>query len=617
MHIPDGSLGPPTSAFFYIVMAPIWAIASWSVRKTLQARQVPMLAIGAAFSFVVMMLNVPILGGSTGHAVGSVLVAILLGPWAAVIAVSVALVIQAMLFGDGGMSAIGANCFNMAFAMPFVGYYIYKIFSFRSAPGSGRQMIAAGLAGYAGINIAALLTGLEFGIQPMLHHTTDGQALYFPYGLGIAVPVMGLSHLFFFGWVEAIVTALVVRYLQKQEARTLAEQPEARMKLSTKLWIGIGALVVLSPLGLILPSILGAGSAWGEWGTEKIKELVGYVPKGMEKLAGLWSAPMPDYSFSGAEEKGLVHLSLAYIVSGIAGILAIILVIYLIGKLLAKKEGGGNSFIQRSIISALSFLKASIFADEYALKKGFLQSLDPRVKTASFVLFIVLAIISKSLIVLLGIYALCLVLAYLSKIPMGFFLRRTWIFIPLFSIFVVIPSLFSAFSPGEAIASLDIFGLSLVVTRQGLAAAGLFVARVTACVSFAILLSVTTKHFELLKVLRVFKMPQVFVMTLGMCYRYIFLFVETIENTYLAIKSRVGGRIHFQKGHHIVAWNITHLWSRSYQMNEEVYKAMLSRGYRGEPVILHQFRMKLKDLVWLGVVLIIAVMVIYLSYTKL
>ena len=215
MHIPDGYLGPATCGFFYALMFPIWSIAAKVVKKTLNAKQVPMLAIGAVFSFVIMMLNIPIPAGTTGHAVGSVLVAILLGPWAACIAITVALVIQALLFGDGGITAIGANCFNMAFVMPFAGYYIYKVISYKTALGSKRRVIAAGVAGYLALNIAAGLTGLEFGLQPLLHHTANGQALYCPYGLNVAVPVMLGEHLLIFGWVEAIVTALVIKYLQK------------------------------------------------------------------------------------------------------------------------------------------------------------------------------------------------------------------------------------------------------------------------------------------------------------------------------------------------------------------------------------------------------------------
>jgi cobalt/nickel transport system permease protein len=221
MHIPDGYLGPATCGVFYVAMLPIWTFASRIVKKSLKARQVPLLAIGAAFSFVIMMFNVPIPGGSTGHAVGGVLIAILLGPWAACVAITVALVVQALLFGDGGITAIGANCFNMAFVLPFVGYYIYRLISIGSAVESNRRVIAAFIAAYIGINIAALCAGVEFGLQPLFYHTANGQALYCPYGLNVAVPAMTGEHLLIFGWIEAVVTALVVKYLQKQDIEIL------------------------------------------------------------------------------------------------------------------------------------------------------------------------------------------------------------------------------------------------------------------------------------------------------------------------------------------------------------------------------------------------------------
>ena len=224
MHIPDGYLGPATCGVFYAVMLPIWTIASKIVKKTLKARQVPMLAIGAAFSFVIMMFNVPIPGGTTGHAVGGVLVAILLGPWAACIAITVALVVQALLFGDGGITAIGANCFNMAFVLPFVGYYAYRLISAGSQVGSNRRVIAAGIGAYLGINVAALCAGIEFGLQPLLFHAANGQALYCPYGLNVAVPAMLGEHMLVFGWVEVIVTALVVKYLQKQSPELIKKR---------------------------------------------------------------------------------------------------------------------------------------------------------------------------------------------------------------------------------------------------------------------------------------------------------------------------------------------------------------------------------------------------------
>jgi len=223
MHIPDGYLGPETCGVFYAVMLPIWVRASKIVKKTLKAKQVPILAIGAAFNFVIMMFNVPIPGGTTRHAVGGTLVAILLGPWAASIATTIALLVQALLFGDGGITTFGANCFNMAFVLPFVGYYIYKAIS-RNAPiGSNKRVIAAGIGSYVGINIAAAFAGLELGIQPLLHKTATGQALYCPYGLNVALPAMLGGHLLAFGWVEVIATALVIKYLQKRSPELLEE----------------------------------------------------------------------------------------------------------------------------------------------------------------------------------------------------------------------------------------------------------------------------------------------------------------------------------------------------------------------------------------------------------
>ena len=262
----------------------------------------------------------------------------------------------------------------------------------------------------------------------------------------------------------------------------------------------------------------------------------------------------------------------------------------------------------------LSFLKDSLFAEEYALKAGFMQSLDPRIKALSCVFFIIAALFTKSIPVILSLYLLCLFLACISKINLGFFLKRTWVFIPLFSLFIGFPALFSNFSPGEELLSFKAAGLMLVITLPGVATFLLFVLRVSATVSFAVLLSITTRHFELLKVLRIFSIPQVFVMVLGVCYRYLYFFIEIIENTYLAIKSRVGKVAHYKKGQQIVGWNIAFLWMRSYQLSEDVYKAMLSRGYSGEPYVLDNFKANFKDWLWLVLTGVIPIWVIRFSH---
>ena len=112
------------------------------------------------------------------------------------------------------------------------------------------------------------------------------------------------------------------------------------MKITTKLWGGLGVLIVLSPLGLILPEYFKAGAAWGEWGIDEMKKLAGYVPQGLEKLSRLWNAPLPDYAFKGWEERGLSHLSFAYIISALVGIAITVIAVLFIGKLLARKGNG-------------------------------------------------------------------------------------------------------------------------------------------------------------------------------------------------------------------------------------------------------------------------------------
>lgn len=221
MHIPDGYLGPATYGAMYGIMIPVWAAASRKLNRTLKARQAPYLALGAAFSFVIMMFNIPVLGGTTGHATGATLISILIGPWAATIAVSVALIIQALLFGDGGITAIGANCFNIAAAGAFVGYGTYRIIAMRSMPAGRRRLLAGAVAAYVSLNISALLTAVQLGIQPLIARSPDGRPLYAPFPLEVTIPAMALEHLCLFGIIEAAVTVLVLRYFQKNEPEML------------------------------------------------------------------------------------------------------------------------------------------------------------------------------------------------------------------------------------------------------------------------------------------------------------------------------------------------------------------------------------------------------------
>jgi len=219
-----------------------------------------------------------------------------------------------------------------------------------------------------------------------------------------------------------------------------------------------------------------------------------------------------------------------------------------------------NLFIERSVESALSFFKDAIFSDEIARSEGVLQSLDTRLKLAIFLLVILAACFTRSIWVLLGLYAACLVIAVLSSVKILYFLKRTWIFIPIFTLFMAIPAVF----------------------MQSLYSAVIFVLRVITCVSFAALLSVTTKHRDLLKGLTFFRIPGIFIQVLDMTYRYIFLFISIFEDMHMSLKSRLIKKMEGKPARYWIASRISCLFKRSLKMSEEVYLAMLARGYTGE-----------------------------------
>lgn len=337
MHIPDGYLSPITSLIMFLLVMPFWAIGIRKIRQTMNARSVPLIALLAAFSFVIMMFNIPLPGGTTGHAVGAALAAIILGPEVATIAVSIALIIQAFFFGDGGILAIGANCFNMAVIIPYIAAAIYRAFSKDTSLYSRRRLVGAAVGGWIGVTVGAFFAGIEFGIQPLLFTAADGSPLYAPYPLAVSIPAMVIPHALVASVVEGILNVLVIAYLQRSNINVLeaAEKPalvgeaETLQKLRL-LWAGVIVLIIASPLGLLAP-----GTAWGEWGIDQLSRL-GFksVPTGMEKLSHLWGAPLAGYNLH-----ALGNANLGYLLSAGLGILVIVIVVWLFTMLLTTRPG--------------------------------------------------------------------------------------------------------------------------------------------------------------------------------------------------------------------------------------------------------------------------------------
>ncbi len=346
MHIPDGYLSPSTCAVMYAASAPCWWAALRRTRKTLFGRTLPLLSLFAAFSFVTMLFNLPLPGGTTGHAVGVGIAAIVLGPWASLLAISLALAIQALFFGDGGITTLGANCFNMAIAGSFAAWGIYRLVSLGATAESRRRVVAAALAGYGAINLSALLAAIEFGIQPMLFHDATGAPLYAPYPLRIAIPAMMAGHLTIAGVAEALMSAGLFSYLRRNEAALVGQGQSQLSHVSQKkanvghpvsdagaggyaatdaapaagagLWGVLALVLLLTPLGIVA-----SGAAWGEWAAKDFSEAAtrariaaasgsvtppATAPLGLARMAKLWTAPLPDYAPHFVKSTGFGYL---------------------------------------------------------------------------------------------------------------------------------------------------------------------------------------------------------------------------------------------------------------------------------------------------------------------
>ena len=261
-----------------------------------------------------------------------------------------------------------------------------------------------------------------------------------------------------------------------------------------------------------------------------------------------------------------------------------------------------SRFIERTLGDISHTLEQSLFAEEIARRPGLLQSLDPRVKVLSLIALLIAVGLSRNLLVIVGLYLVTLILARLSLVPMGFFVKRVWLFMPFFTGIIALPALF--ITPGPPLVQLP---LGLVITRTGAQAALFLLMRVSTSVSLGILLILTTPWNTVLKALGVLRMPDVFVLILGMTYRYIYLFLHTADDMFLSRKSRVVGRLSGAEERRMIAASAGTLLSKSLHLSSEVYLAMQSRGFRDFPRTIDTFKMRRSD--WLaigGVILIVA-----------
>jgi cobalt/nickel transport system permease protein len=582
----------------YAASAPFWYVALRRVKAVLSGQTVPLLAVFAAFSFVVMMFNLPLPGGTTGHAVGMAIGAIVLGPAISIMAVSMALLIQALFFGDGGITAYGANCFNMAIVGSVVAYVVYRVVAGQAALRSKRRVVAAAIAGYTAINAAAFCAAVEFGVQPAWFHDASGAPLYAPYPLHVAVPAMMIGHLTIAGLAELLITAGLVSYLQRTNVDMLRwtavgaeiEATAGTIRSGRGMWMTLAVLVGLTPLG-----ILAAGKAWGEWKPADFSR----PPVGLEALARLWRAPFADYapSFVRSAAGG-------YLLSALVGVGVILLSVWGGRWLLTRGERKRGGFVEKTIRGLLNAGQEALFAENSAQGGGLLQGLDPRVKICGLGALILAAVSVRRLWVLLALFGLSVVCALASRISLRLLATRVWIAVLAFTGVIALPALFMG--SGAALARVPL--LEWTIYENGLRSAAFLVLRAETCATFSLLLILTTLWNHLLRSLRFLGIPAAAVAVVSMTYRYIFVFLESAKNTLEARQTRLVGHLEPAVERRLAAASVGALLDKTMHLSGEVYTAMQARGFRGEIRLLNDLKMRSRDWWQLSTILAMAML---------
>jgi len=311
MHIPDGFLSVFVSILMWIASILVVSYALRRVKADLDERQAPLMGVLAAAIFAGQMLNFVVAGGTSGHLMGAAIATILLGPWAATLVMTTVVGVQALIFQDGGLLALGANIFNMAVIGVTVAYFTYQTVQ-RLAGGKRWGIFVGGfLAAWLSIEIAALATGLELALSG----TSPAN---------IAIPAMGGIHAII-GIGEGLITvgALALIYATRPDLLHASEGPQKTEKLAILVGLLLALLLAIaSPLASARPD-----------GLEWVAEQKGFLEAAQSPLYQI----IPDYAFP-----GISHQAAATILAGILGTLFVFGVALLVAYTRRKRQSPGS-----------------------------------------------------------------------------------------------------------------------------------------------------------------------------------------------------------------------------------------------------------------------------------
>jgi cobalt/nickel transport system permease protein len=267
--------------------------------------------------------------------------------------------------------------------------------------------------------------------------------------------------------------------------------------------------------------------------------------------------------------------------------------------------------LENTLQNIAETLERGLFAEEISLRPGLFQGLDARVKVVAILALLIGVGLSHSLWVILGVYLLALGLALASAIPADLFIRRVWLALPFFTGVLVLPALF--ITPGAVLLNLP---LGLVITRTGVTSALFLLLRVSTSLSLTMLLILTTPWNTVLSALGVLHIPDVFILILGMTYRYILLLLQTARDMFESWQSRTVGVLDGHERRRLAAASVGVLLGKTFYLSNEIYLAMLSRGFGGEVYTLDDFQMQRQDWTALAIFIALAALAFWLGRSK-
>jgi cobalt/nickel transport system permease protein len=317
MHIPDGFLDPKTAVAGGVVAAVGLGIAVRQVKRTFPSTCIPQMGLASAFVFAAQMLNFPIVGGTSGHLIGAVLVSILLGPSAAVIVMSSVLILQCLMFADGGITALGANIFNMAIVAPFVGYAAFRLLWRILGPSEQARFTAIAFASWLSTVAAAIACAGQLAVSGTVHWS-------------VVFPAMAGIHMCI-GMGEALITTLVVAAVMKFSPEMITALDSVQSHTRLRSLIGYGLIV---SFGLVL-FVAPFASSWPD-GLERIAETLGF--SGAASSTALVPSPLADYGVP-----GIASSTVSTILAGVIGTLIAFALSFVFARVVTYRKAEASS----------------------------------------------------------------------------------------------------------------------------------------------------------------------------------------------------------------------------------------------------------------------------------